>query len=271
MSINNKNNSNISNILIPSSNTSIDINSNSLTLEELTMEYQNVLMKYNNVKSDYINSIKNIYKNTDTSNNFVNIPNKTFLASTNLLDSSANTIQECQALCSSNIGCYGATFKSDTNICTLTGSDGDIVKSSDDNNNAIISQSFILLKQSQYLNNKLIKINKKIANIVSMNKKTIFNNNKKSNKKSQTLLENANVLNKERAVIEQTLDEFKDLEENEVEGDLITNSNYYSFILLLFLVIVFILCLLFFSFTSKSSVTTSSNSGNQFSNLFNMK
>ena len=114
------------------------------------MEYQNVLMKYNNVKSDYINSIKNIYKNTDTSNNFVNIPNKTFLASTNLLDSSANTIQECQALCSSNIGCYGATFKSDTNICTLTGSDGDIVKSSDENNNAIISDTLWFIPRSRY-------------------------------------------------------------------------------------------------------------------------
>jgi hypothetical protein len=253
------------------SKTSVTSN-HSLNLEELTMEYQNTLIKYNKVKLDYINHIKKLNNNTaNISNNKLSlIFGKKFVAPTTVLDSSANNVEECKAICSSNSGCYGATFNSNDKTCVLGGSDGDIVKGSN-SDFAIISQSYVLLKKSKSLNNKLIKINEQISNIIVTNKKTIFSNNKQSTKKSQVLVKDRDRLNEERAVIEQTLDEFKDLEENEVEGDLITNSNYYSFILLLFLVIVFILCLLFFSFTSKSSVTTSSNSGNQFSNLFNMK
>jgi len=247
-------------------------NNGSLNLEELTMEYQTTLMKYNKAKSDYMNYIKKINKNsttdattdvtTDTNvkkNKIKLMPGKKFVSSndTPILDSSANSIQECKALCSSNSGCYGATFNSNDKTCIISGSDGSLTKGSD-SDYAMITHSYTLLKRTHSLNDKLIKINDKISSIIVSNKKTIFSNNKMSSKKSQDLAINRDQLNEERAVIEQALDEFKDLEENQEEGDLMTHSNYYSFVLLLFLAIVFIIWVIYLIYSSSKTTTTSS-------------
>ena len=249
------------------SDTSVTTSNHSLSLEELTMEYQNTLIKYNKAKLDYINHIKKLNNNTaNISNNKLSlIFGKKFVAPTTVLDSSANNVEECKAICSSNSGCYGATFNSNDKTCVLGGSDGNIANGSN-SEFVIISQSYILLKKSKSLNDKLIQINKKISNIIVSNKKTIFSNNKQSTKKSQALVKDRDNLNEERAVIEQTLDEFKDLEENEVEGDLITHSNYYSFILLLLLVIFFIICIIFFLFSSSKFSNSSSTNTTTYSN-----
>ena len=250
------------------SKTSVTSSNHSLSLEELTMEYETTLIKYNKAKSDYINHVKKINNSksdNSNSNKLKLFSVKKFVAPTSILDSSANNVEECKAMCSSNSGCYGATFNSNDKTCILSGSDGDVVSGSY-SDYAIISQSYVLLKKSKSLNNKLIKINEQISNIIMSNKRTIFSNNKLSTKKSHALVKNRENLDEERAVIEQTLDEFKDLEENEVEGDLMTHSNYYSFILLLLLVIFFIICIIIFLFstsntsaTSNKSTTTSSN------------
>jgi hypothetical protein len=247
-------------------------NSGSLNLEELNMEYETTLMKYNKAKSDYINYVKKINKKstnaetsattTDTKNNKKKIklmPGKKFVSSNNtpILDSSANTIQECKALCSSNAGCYGASFNSNDKTCIISGSDGSLTKGSD-SDYAMITHSYILLKRSHSLNDQLTKINNKISKMIMSNKKTIFSNNKMSTKKSQDLAINRDQLNEERDVIEQALDEYKDLEENHEEGDLMTHSNYYSFVLLLFLAIVFIIWIIYLIYSN--SKTTSSTS-----------
>ena len=251
-------------------------NSGSLNLEELTMEYQTTLMKYNKAKSDYINYVKKISKNstnaatsattdaTRTTNGSKKkiklMPGKKFMSSNNtpILDSSANSLQECKALCSSNSGCYGATFNSNDKTCIISGSDGELTKGTD-SDYAMITHSYTLLKRSQKLNDQLIKINDKISNIMMSNKKTIFSNNKMSTKKSQDLVVNREQLSEERAIIDQALDEFKDLEQNQEEGDLMTHSNYYSFLLLLLLAIVFIIWVIYLIY-SNSKTTTSTTS-----------
>lgn len=237
-------------------------NSGSLNLEELTMEYQTTLMKYNKAKSDYINYVKKISKNS-TKNNEKKIklmPGKKFMSSNNtpILDSSANSLQECKALCSSNSGCYGATFNSNDKTCIISGSDGDLTKGTD-SDYAMITHSYTLLKRSQKLNDQLIKINDKISNIMMSNKKTIFSNNKMSSKKSQALVVNRDQLSEERAIIEQALDEFKDLEQNQEEGDLMTHSNYYSFLLLLLLAIVFIIWVIYLIYSNSKTTTTTTS------------
>ena len=246
-------------------------NSGSLNLEELTMEYQTTLMKYNKAKSDYMNYVKKISKNGTNDANNTNgskkkiklMPGKKFVSSNNtpILDSSSNSLQECKALCSSNSGCYGATFNSNDKTCILSGSDGSLTKGSD-SDYAMITHSYTLLKRTHSLNDQLTKINNKISSIMLSNKKTIFSNNKMSTKKSQALVINRDQLNEERAIIEQVLDEFKDLEENQEEGDLMTHSNYYSFVLLLFLAIVFIIWVIYLIYTSSKTSTSTSSTNN---------
>ena len=219
-------------------------------------------MKYNKAKSDYINYVKKISKNS-TKNNEKKIklmPGKKFMSSNNTprLDSSANSLQECKALCSSNSGCYGATFNSNDKTCIISGSDGDLTKGTD-SDYAMITHSYTLLKRSQKLNDQLIKINDKISNIMMSNKKTIFSNNKMSSKKSQALVVNRDQLSEERAIIEQALDEFKDLEQNQEEGDLMTHSNYYSFLLLLLLAIVFIIWVIYLIYSNSKTTTTTTS------------
>jgi hypothetical protein len=254
-------------------------NSGSLNLEELTMEYQTTLMKYNKAKMDYINYVKKISKNSTNAETSATsetknkkkiklMPGKKFMSSNNtpILDSSANSLEECKALCSSNSGCYGATFNSNDKTCIISGSDGDLTKGTD-SDYAMITHSYTLLKRSQKLNDQLIKINDKISNIMMSNKKTIFSNNKMSSKKSQDLVVNRDQLSEERAIIDQALNEFKDLEENQEETDLMTHSNYYSFLLLLLLAIVFIIWVFYLIYSSSKTTTSTTSTSSTTTNI----
>jgi hypothetical protein len=196
---------------------------------------------------------------TVSNENLTYFKGKTFLGSGSISNTSASSVEDCQALCSNTSGCTGATFNSDKGACLIRSGEGDLSNGTK-NDYAIMVEGPGLLKLSKHLNNKLTQINNQISNIVGDG--TEMNNQSLERKqKTHDLVANAKKLDMERDKIKKFIDEYQDLDEAEVEGSLMTNSNYYSFLLLLILAIVFVICLIMFlpsSAKSSSSGTTPS-------------
>jgi hypothetical protein len=183
---------------------------------------------------------------------------KSFLGTDSLLDSSANTIQDCQALCSATSGCSGATFNSTNSpnsTCQLRSGESNISMGKK-GDFALMVEGPGLLKMSKQLNSKLADLNKQIFNLTTNSGGSISNTAGKHNTKK--LMIKSHILKNKRDKLSQLSGESTGLDEAQEQGDLMINANYYSFMLLSLLAIVFVigLIVLFMPKTTSTSVTT---------------
>jgi len=169
---------------------------------------------------------------------------KTFWGADSLFDSSANTMQSCQALCSATSGCSGATFNSTNSpdtTCQLRSGDGDISMGRH-GDHAFMVEGPGLLKMSQQLNSKLADLNMQIFNLTTNSGGSI--NNVAGRNAAKKLMVEAHKLKKEKDKLHRLAGEKSGLDEAQEEGDLMTNANYYSFMLLSLLAVVFVIGLM---------------------------
>jgi len=152
-----------------------NMNTTSITmdLENLQQEYSNLLIKYKQAVTDYISylNIESEYSTATEPNYKINNPPLTsiqgmaYTGTGSAGQSTANTVQECQADCASSSTCTGATFVSGK--CNIRIGDSPIVPSSNDSY-AIIPKSKQLLMNMNDLNNQLLNINKQITNKIKI-------------------------------------------------------------------------------------------------------
>jgi hypothetical protein len=242
-------------------NNSSNVNSVILKLESLYNEYDTVLLKYQQAVANYSSFLQSQSSNNNNNNSFSVIPESAFWGTGSAGSQSVYNISNanaCSALCSQTKGCAGATFNSnnnDSSSCFLRSGDGSIIPSGS-NDYAIVPLSKKYLLNIQSLNQQLTDINQKIIIIINNPGQQVYNSQvSQTAKKGQELKQNYNKLIKERKMIEKKLKEFQDLDQAQYNSDLITNSNYFSYILLLGLAIICIVVLFKMSGSSGSSGT----------------
>lgn len=234
--------------------------SDTLDLESLNVEYKNLLIDYRKSVLDYINYLKreNGDEEGDGDNSMQTIQGHAFWGKKSIAENNLPSLQDCQAACSTTQGCTGATYNKIDHaepICALRGGDGKIVNGLP-NDYAIIPKGKLLLTIVNDINDKLTKINQKILSKIE-NSKTIYSENSQNNElKNSELKEQYNKLIIDRTHIKKMIDEYKTLDQKQVETNLIINQNYYSFLLLMGLVITVIFILYKFS----GSITQTNNS-----------
>jgi hypothetical protein len=172
---------------------------------------------------------------------FVNIKGNAFTGTGSAGQSNATTLQDCEASCSSNSNCTGATFIS--NKCQLRSGDGFIVPSSNDSY-AIVPKGKQLLLNMENINQQLISTNKQITNKISVGEPIYYNIKGKVDEKSDELKNSYQDLLTERDNIKKLLDEYETLNRTDGENQISISKNYYSYILLLILAIAVILLLI---------------------------
>jgi hypothetical protein len=177
---------------------------------------------------------------------------KSFWGAESLLDSSANTVKSCKALCSATPKCSGATFNSTNSpnsTCQLQSGDGNFA-SGKKGDVGLMVEGPGLLKISQQLNSKLTDLNSQIFNLTT-NSGSLHNPAGKNNAKK--LIMKSHILQKERDKLDQLADEKMKLDVEHDEVDIMISSNYYSFMLLSLLAIIFIICLIVLSMSKSAS------------------
>ena len=220
----------------------------SLDLESLNIEYKNLLIEYKQSVLNYVNYLKE-----DGDNSMQSLKGRAFWGETSIAENNLLTLQDCEASCSSTQGCTGATFNKNDHaepICALRGGDGNIVNGLP-NDYAIIPKGKLLLTIVNDINDKLTKINQKILSKID-NSQSVYTTNMQQNKlKNTELKDQYKKLILDRNNIKKMINEYKTLDQKQVQGNIIINQNYYSFILLMGLVVAVIFILYKFSDSNK--------------------
>jgi hypothetical protein len=239
-----------------SNNTQLYNKSNSiiLNLEKERANYKNLLIQYQEAVLNYVNYLK---QDGSENQQFVTIKGKQFLGTGALSQNNSASLQNCIASCSNTSGCSGATYNP-TNykqpMCLLRSGDGNIVNglSSD---YAIVPKGKQLLLIVQGLNQQLNDSNQKIKDLIKKSKPINNSINNAKREENKELVKQFSQLTADRVKIDAMLNEYETLDKTQNEVQVVTNKNYYTFILLCILVLLIIF--IFFRIISSSSETTS--------------
>lgn len=244
-------------------------NSTALNLESLNTEYKNLLIEYKQAVSNYVNYLKQEFVQPSTAKNYnINNPEMTsvkgtaFWGTSALSQSTKSTVGQCQALCSNTPGCSGATYNKTTSLCSLRKGDANIVAGAP-TEYSIVPKAQSLLKIVQSINEKLTQVNKKIQKLSQTVEKEFNTESVQRTKSNSDLINQYKNLVVERTKIQNMLDEYQTLDEQQIEGDIHISQNYYSFILLMILAILVIFLLYKFSIPSAESTTTFVQTGGE--------
>jgi hypothetical protein len=229
-------------------------NSISIDLENLQTQYSNLIIKYKSAVSNYIT-----FLNEDlTTKTLVNVKGHAYTGSGSAGQSTANSLQKCQASCLENTKCTGATFISGQ--CDIRTGDTPLIASSNDSY-AIVPKGKYLLTIMEDINNEMINVNNKILEKIDLLQpvyKTYYNNN---NEMSQNLQKQYNNLMEERNNIKHLLNQYNTLDSVQNENELRVTQQYYYYIILViaFIFFVFILLKMVASSGSSNSSTFSTS------------
>ena len=229
-------------------------NSIILNLETLRTNYKNLLIEYQQAVLNYVNYLKQETSNANANATpqFVTVNGQQFIGSTALTQNNSATLDDCIASCANNSQCTGATYNP-TNykqpMCFLRGGNGNLVNglSSDI---AIVPKGKQLLSIVQKLNQQLNDTNTQIQELANQAQPTYNELNNKNKTENEILIKQYAQLTAERAKIDKMLNEYDTLDQTQDEGTIVTNKNYYVYILLCILAVIILFLLIKFAVSS---------------------
>ena len=237
-------------------------NSTVLDLETLTKNYQNLLIEYRQAVLNYVNYVKE----QGSAQTMVTIKGTAYWGTGGITQNNSTSLNECKASCVKTDGCTGATFNStdyEQPMCWLR-SGISTVAAGKDGDNAIVNKAQYLLSIVQGINKKLIVANEQILSKQKEGAPLYASNVQESQEQNSTLIDKYTILTADRDKISQMMNEYQTLEEQQNQGNIKVNQNYYSYILLFGLAIIIIFMLIKYSLPSttlSSSSITQSSSG----------
>ena len=147
-------------------------------------------------------------------------------------------------------------------MCWLRSGESNL-KAGKENDYSIIKKEQYLLSIIQSINEKLTAINQQIMEISSVGQPLFNANAQESRDQNSILINNYKQLTQDREKITQLMNEYQTLEEQQIQGDIKINQNYYSFLLLIGLAIIIIFLL--YTFSGSSAHTSSIQRGGNLS------
>ena len=266
-----------------------------LDLESLNAEYRNKLIEYRQAVANYVNYLKQDIKpdtsvdrspwckqivaagwctsklgqeqnvsyycpkscNELKKKEMVTIKNATYWGTGPIAQNNSATLQECSASCAMTDGCAGATFNATDSakpMCWLRSGDS-AVTGGKDSDYAIVPKGKQMLMIVQKINMRLSEINQQIQKITQNGQETYDSQTPERKTNMAELARQYIQLNEEREKIDNTINDYQTLDQQQIQGDLTANKNYYSFVLLLLLAIItiFVLYKVGFSFNSETN------------------
>ena len=186
------------------------------------------------------------------------VSGSTFWGTSGISQNNSDTLQECQASCSSTPGCTGATFNPTAYaqpMCWLRGGQGQISPGLE-SDNAIVQEGQQLLQIVQNINQQLTSVNQQIQEQTNNGQPLYDEQSTQRALKTSNLISQFIQLNEERERISQMVNEYQTLDEQQTEGNITISQKYYSFLLLLGLVIIVIILLYKFGLSSPVTPTS---------------
>jgi hypothetical protein len=236
-------------------------NSIVLDLESLSAQYRNYLIEYQQAVANYVNFLKQ----NPSSSSMSTANGSSYWGTSSVGENVSQTLQQCEASCSNTAGCTGATFNPPNNgqvNCFLRGGSGNLSPGTN-NDYAIVPTATMLLLIVQNLNQQLTDVNSQIQQKTTAGQPLYDEQSEQRGLQTVELIGQFIQLNEEREKINQMLDEYQTLDQEQTQGDIMINQNYYSFLLLLGLAIVILIILYKFGFSSTETTQPLIQSGGE--------
>jgi hypothetical protein len=224
--------------------TAVNLNSDVLQLQRLNQEYMTKLTQYKSAFATYVTTM-----NSQTNaNSLVVLRGKTFMGAASLSDNRNSTFGQCQALCSSNNSCTGATFNNISKVCKLRKGNGPI-SSGASSEFAFVRKSIQQLDQLDKINGQLISLNDQMIAVEKRIKPSVNKNMSTLSTNNNNLIRNNSSLLEEQIKIKKMLDQFNDIEQNYISQSLNTdqkNAGYYLWLIIMIVALILTMKFLFF-------------------------
>ena len=140
------------------------IDSGILKIESLDKEFNLVITQYEEMYQNYIAELKTVTSASDK--NYTQLQGQSYWGSAGLKEGVVDSIQECEDMCKSDSKCTGATFNSENSYCWARQDTGNETKvtTGKETDYAIVPKLKYYTTQLEFLNNRLIELNKEIMN-----------------------------------------------------------------------------------------------------------
>jgi hypothetical protein len=213
------------------------------TLESLQLQYDTKMKEYNQLSQDYKEALKT------GGSEYVQLKDKAY-GTTWIGITQQETIGMCQASCSSNPKCSGATYVPNWKGCVLATGDGNIIARVGEY--AILTRLKYVTGQLGEVNKQLIILNDKIQNAI----KTQPNNNldnvvNKNNNLHDRLITNYKDLNAQRDELNQLILKYDNINGNMKDTSLEVNQQMLNYRLYT-IILALLLCLIVMVFGGMS-------------------
>jgi hypothetical protein len=214
------------------------------TLESLQLQYDTKMKEYNQLSQDYKDALKT------GSTKYIQLKDKAYFGTSWLDVSQKNTIDTCQASCSSNPKCSGATYLPNWKLCGIATGDGNIKN---------IPGMYAIIPRLKYITGKLDEVNRQLIILntkIQEAVKTQPNNNldnvvNKNNNMHDTLISDYNDLAAQRGQINNLMLEYDNVNGNMKDTYLEVNQQMLHYRLYT-IILALILCLIVMVFGGMS-------------------
>ena len=204
--------------------------------QSLQLQYNKLTMEYNQAVEDY----QQLLKSKDTS--FIQLKNKAFYGKESLEMTQVESLDVCEARCSTTNTCSGATYSPINKMCNLRRGEGSILHSP--NNYAIITTIGQKTQRIKELNSQLSIINTLLRELMA---KTDQNNigifNEDNQNLNTTLLNDYQDLFKQREDILSVLKEYNSINASSDDTSLLVSQKFLSYRLHL-IILMLLICLI---------------------------
>jgi len=166
-------------------------------------------------------------KNNNNTSYFSALKGRSWWGSAPLSEGPASTQEECETMCANSDKCSGATFNPVKRYCWTRTGDGSITTGEDDDY-ALISHQQEALSVMKVLNNKLLDLNNQISSELSNINPEVKQQDVDKNVKQQQLNISYQKLLNQKIEIDEQLQEYYSINQDEINQSSYTNSQNIS-------------------------------------------
>jgi hypothetical protein len=155
------------------------------------------------------------------------LPGRAWWGKSGIKEGTASSREECEAMCSAELSCSGATFNESRHYCWTRRGDGTITTSTDDSF-AIIPKQKAALIVMQGLNDRLLSLNQEIASKYKQIHPQVQRQMEEMNANQQSLKESYMQLLEQKITMEKQLQEYYTISEDYESESLFANQQNIS-------------------------------------------
>jgi hypothetical protein len=193
-----------------------------IKVEALQKEYEVTLQRYQEAVKNYIAALQ-----TTSTVRFAALKGRTWWGTGGVTEGAVNTQEECETMCANSSNCSGATFNPVKRYCWARSGDNSITAGETDDY-ALVPKQKAALNIMKTLNDKLLSINEEISNELKNVNPEVEEQMREKQIKQQELNKSYQSLLEQKIEVEQQLQEYYSIEQENENQSLYANQQSTS-------------------------------------------